>query len=600
MENINTLKADLSAIGDAIREKLAVEDKYKIENMPAAIRGISGGADPVIETLEITENGTYQASEGVDGYSPIVVNVPQTGEDRLPALLSNTLSGEVTVKDITSVKDYGFYSCTEITKVNLPNVITIGSNVFYGDRQLSELNIPNLKKMGGNNFYNCVNITKLLIENLEEITSNNNFGYCNKLKTLEFPKLSKSDGYMLRNSNVRNLGLPAVINSGTDSSSWNYRTLYGNTYFECLGIRDCTSLPSTSTTYSLCTNTSTTNWTKFIVDNETPPTLASIIGTFNTQANADRLTVYVPKNAVAAYEAATNWSSMNIAAIEDSDEQLIGIFNWIDEKYFSGEMTLLERWNKFLSSENFAYLGWTRLKEISDNLKINRENSEFYPGAANIVGKSFVWNDMTYTFIDTFVDLDENGNVIPFTISITLNEWFLGNKLSIDDGAPMVSGYNNTKGGWEFTDMRKSFNGDSTTISTWSALGATDEMINSITPHQKKYIYCSNSGTVGGNTEERICIDIMSLFSSKQIYGEGISASFRTNLQTDIQYKLFKDRGITSSNYSDLTAGIGNNSWLSDIAASSYDKNFCRINYDGGIDYYFASISLGRFMYITV
>ena len=31
MENLNILKADLSAIGDAIREKLAVEDKYKIE-----------------------------------------------------------------------------------------------------------------------------------------------------------------------------------------------------------------------------------------------------------------------------------------------------------------------------------------------------------------------------------------------------------------------------------------------------------------------------------------------------------------------------------------------------------------------------------------
>ena len=41
MENINTLKADLSAIGDAIRGKLAVENKYRIEDMPAAINSIS-------------------------------------------------------------------------------------------------------------------------------------------------------------------------------------------------------------------------------------------------------------------------------------------------------------------------------------------------------------------------------------------------------------------------------------------------------------------------------------------------------------------------------------------------------------------------------
>lgn len=44
MENINTLKANLSAIGDAIRGKLAVENKYRIEDMPAAINSISGGS----------------------------------------------------------------------------------------------------------------------------------------------------------------------------------------------------------------------------------------------------------------------------------------------------------------------------------------------------------------------------------------------------------------------------------------------------------------------------------------------------------------------------------------------------------------------------
>ena len=32
---------------------------------------------PVIESKSITENGTYTAPSGVDGYSPITVNVPQ-------------------------------------------------------------------------------------------------------------------------------------------------------------------------------------------------------------------------------------------------------------------------------------------------------------------------------------------------------------------------------------------------------------------------------------------------------------------------------------------------------------------------------------------
>lgn len=42
-----------------------------------AVSGIgSGAAEPVIEPLEVTENGTYEPPEGVDGYNPVTVNVP--------------------------------------------------------------------------------------------------------------------------------------------------------------------------------------------------------------------------------------------------------------------------------------------------------------------------------------------------------------------------------------------------------------------------------------------------------------------------------------------------------------------------------------------
>lgn len=35
--------------------------------------------DPVIQPLTVTENGTFTAANGVDGYSPVTVNVPSSG-----------------------------------------------------------------------------------------------------------------------------------------------------------------------------------------------------------------------------------------------------------------------------------------------------------------------------------------------------------------------------------------------------------------------------------------------------------------------------------------------------------------------------------------
>jgi hypothetical protein len=62
----------LSAIGDAVRERVGITDELTLERMATEIKNIPY---PVVEEIEIAENGTYSAPDGVDGYSAVEVNV---------------------------------------------------------------------------------------------------------------------------------------------------------------------------------------------------------------------------------------------------------------------------------------------------------------------------------------------------------------------------------------------------------------------------------------------------------------------------------------------------------------------------------------------
>lgn len=87
MGKVSINELTLTNIGDAIREKTGKTDLIAPGDMPTEIRGIvSGGGEAVIEALEITTNGTYNAYDGVDGFAPVVVNVPQDGAPPASAL----------------------------------------------------------------------------------------------------------------------------------------------------------------------------------------------------------------------------------------------------------------------------------------------------------------------------------------------------------------------------------------------------------------------------------------------------------------------------------------------------------------------------------
>ena len=74
----------------------------------------SSGAVPVIEAFTATENGTYTVPEGVDGYSPVTVNVPETE----PVLQSKTVTPATAQQTVTP--DSGYDGLSDVVVHAMP------------------------------------------------------------------------------------------------------------------------------------------------------------------------------------------------------------------------------------------------------------------------------------------------------------------------------------------------------------------------------------------------------------------------------------------------------------------------------------------------
>lgn len=64
---------EIVAIADAVRSKTGITSEMTLSGIVNGVNSIT--TQPTIQSLSITENGTYTAPTGVDGYSPITVNV---------------------------------------------------------------------------------------------------------------------------------------------------------------------------------------------------------------------------------------------------------------------------------------------------------------------------------------------------------------------------------------------------------------------------------------------------------------------------------------------------------------------------------------------
>ena len=190
-----------------------------------------GGKSAVIEGLTITSNGTYTAGAGVDGYSPVEVDVPapEFVTETLSVSVNNTyypgegINGfsQVVVDVPQSVTGFTEKDVTEnnFSLINLNNSASfVYSGVFSGNNQLQTVNLPNCVTVNNWAFAYCRNLTSVNLPICTTFSGSNQFYYNQSLSQIYVPLLKNVPNYAFGECyNLKSIDLPEATYIGSSA-----------------------------------------------------------------------------------------------------------------------------------------------------------------------------------------------------------------------------------------------------------------------------------------------------------------------------------------------------------------------------------------------
>lgn len=225
----------------------------------------------------IGQKGAYNIVQNLldDGNSELVItDASGSNANELDSLITREISGAYTNDRVTQIGEYAFANCTEITDINLPNVINIGYNSFCGCTKLKAISLPHCQVAGGSSFYGCSNLEAVSLPSCHTLGTSalgSAFWGCSKLSQVSLPLVTTIMSFTFRDTVIQKIDFLSVNN--IESRAFIY-------------ARQLDTL---------------------ILRNSNVCVLKNIDAFDSTKIAAGTGYIYVPDNLVDSYKIATNW-----------------------------------------------------------------------------------------------------------------------------------------------------------------------------------------------------------------------------------------------------------------------------------------------------
>ena len=115
----------------------------------------------VTESLSVSANGTYTPGEGVDGYSQVVVDVPQSVTGFTQKDLTEGTIEIINLNNSASFVASSMFISSNIQTVNLPYATSVGASAFFGCKSLTQVSLPMCSSIGAGAFQSCTSLTQV-------------------------------------------------------------------------------------------------------------------------------------------------------------------------------------------------------------------------------------------------------------------------------------------------------------------------------------------------------------------------------------------------------------------------------------------------------